>query len=536
VLALYKREGVDAAPLRKRLDDEQRKLNEREHPTTLEGFVSAFMPRTGKARQYLEALFGLVAPFEGRLDVPASHVAKHFGITAPNIYILLNKQRERWAQHASADDLVNRATEIVRENGGAISMARAARILVSRFPGDDSVSEELRVTRAATLLRIAAELERERTKQRHHARLGDGEPWLFAREPDAAKLAELGLAADALAERDPLASPAEAARQLALIVDATPLATLSAPRLVELACVASKKAGCSARLEVYPRGLLPARVLALTATVLKGGVAPDEVAQRARERYPLAAPLPIRPELDELMRGIGFEWREAEQGYSRPGEGAHTSLGTELVGPGSRFTTAPTGQPRRQTAGALAARDFDQRLRAALEEDAFRVVGLSIDQGGLATRRLAQVLGIAPTSFDTLFLRELDELTQTGKPSVDLVLDTDGQGATSPGWSNLKKLAERCAERVLAQLVPIRTPLLLHQLGLVARYELTDFLHKLVANAQSRDAKAVFLLMPCPDTGALPRINGTLSVPGLLPGQALWVPSEWLKNMHNAAA
>jgi hypothetical protein len=424
----------------------------------------------------------------------------------------------------------------VRENGGAVTLLRAAQILASRMPADETVAEELRVARAGALLRIAAELERERAKQLHYARLGEDEPWLFAREPDAAKLAELGRAADALAEREPLASPAEAARQLALIVEGTPLETLAPARLVELACVASKHAESSSRLEVYPRDLAPARALALTANLLKGGVTPDEVAQRARERYSRAAPLPSRPELDALMREVGFEWRESAQTYWRPGDESKPNLGTSISGSESRFTTAATGQPRRQTPPAQAARDFEHRLRAALEDDALRIVGVSIDQGAHAAHLLGTALGIVPTSFDALFLHELQDVTESGKPSIDLVFKTDGEGRDMPGWSNLKKLAERCAERVLTQLIPAKRPLLLHELGLVARYELQGFLQRLVQSAQSRDSKAVFLLIPSPDSGALPRVNGVLPIPGVLPGQTLSVPLEWIRNMHNAAA
>jgi hypothetical protein len=534
VLALSQREGFDAAQLRKRLDEEQKRLNEREQPTTLEGFVAAFMPKSGKARPYLEALFGFSPPFTGRLDVTAGQVAKHFGISPSNIYILLATQRKRWAQHGAADELVSRIGELVRDGGGAVSVSRAAQLLAARFPADETAAE-LRIARAAALLRIAAELERERGKQLHYARAGNDEPWLFGTDPDSAKLAALGAAADALAEREPLASPAEAARQLALIVEGTPLETLAPARLVELACSASKHAACSSRLEIYPRGLAPERVLALSASVLKSGVTPEDVVARAKERYPLAPALPLRPELDGMMRAIGFEWHDAEQAYVRPGERGPTSLGTAYGGE-TRLTTAATGQPRRQTPDALAARDFEQRLRAAVEDDAFRVLGVSIDQGAWAAQQLSAALGVEPRSFDALFLAELDRITEAGKPSLDLVHETDRNGRDAPGWNNLKKLAERCAASVLAQLMPAKQPLLLHQLGLLERYGLSDFLHALVQSAQSPASKAVFLIVPCPDTGGLPRINGGLAIPGLLPGQGLWVPLEWLKNKHNAAA
>ncbi len=534
--AVAKRKGFELAALRALLEVEQAKVDEREHPSSLEGWLGALLPKTGKARQYLDCLLGLTAPFEGQLDVLASQVAKHFGITPPNLYIMLGKQRAQWAEHPAADELVTLVHSIVREQGGATSIERATDLVRSRLSHDADAPMPLQRARAAALLRIAGELERARGGELCYLRLHDREPWLFAHEPEASALAQLGLSADALAAREVLASPAEAARHFALVVEGGSLEGLPPARLIELGCAASKRAACSARLEVYPRGLGAERALELTANLLKAGAKPEEVSERVRERYPLAATLPLRPALDGLMQSIGFEWRDSEQAYARRGESAHTSLGTQVNAFHSRFTTAPTGQPRQQSAAALTARDFDQRLRAAIEDQSVRVLGVSIDAGHHAALRLAEVLGTPAVSFDALFLAELEVLTAEGKPGIELVKRTDGVGPTSPGWNNLRTLAEACAKRLIPKLVPAKQPLLLHQLGLIARYELTDFLRSLVQGAQARESQAVFLLVPCPDSGGTPRINGNLSIPGLLPGQALWLPPEWIKNLHNAAA
>ena len=57
-----------------------------------------------------------------------------------------------------------------------------------------------------------------------------------------------------------------------------------------------------------------------------------------------------------------------------------------------------------------------------------------------------------------------------------------------------------------------------------------------MAAASDRETPAVFLLVPSHDTGGVPRIDGTFTVPGVLPGQSLWVSRAWLSNRHNAAA
>ena len=78
--------------------------------------------------------------------------------------------------------------------------------------------------------------------------------------------------------------------------------------------------------------------------------------------------------------------------------------------------------------------------------------------------------------------------------------------------------------------------MLLVQPGPIARYGLTEFLHRLVDAGANRETPATFLLVPMHDTGGVPRIDGTLPIPGVLPGQATWVSRAWLSNRHNAAA
>ncbi|MFW6023329.1 MAG: hypothetical protein ACOC9O_01165 [Myxococcota bacterium] len=105
-----------------------------------------------------------------------------------------------------------------------------------------------------------------------------------------------------------------------------------------------------------------------------------------------------------------------------------------------------------------------------------------------------------------------------------------------PDWPLLRELAARAAARVADRLLPPRAPLLLVQPGPIARYALTAFLERLRKASEDPAAAAILLLVPSPDTGGIPAINGTLPIPGVLPSQVLWVSREWLQNQHNAAA
>ena len=75
-------------------------------------------------------------------------------------------------------------------------------------------------------------------------------------------------------------------------------------RLVDVAVIASQTAAATSRLEIYQRGLDPARALRLAAGALYGvtEITPEEVADRVAARFPEAARLPGRPELDALLR------------------------------------------------------------------------------------------------------------------------------------------------------------------------------------------------------------------------------------------
>ena len=98
------------------------------------------------------------------------------------------------------------------------------------------------------------------------------------------------------------------------------------------------------------------------------------------------------------------------------------------------------------------------------------------------------------------------------------------------------ELARRAADALADRLLPNAEPLVLVQPGLLARYRLEGFLERLVAAGKSPESAGIVLLVPSVDGAGVPRINGELAVPGLLPSQALWVSHEWLVNRHNAAA
>lgn len=526
--------------LRALLDKEHRKADERDHPTTLEGWIQALLPTKKKSFQHARLVYGLEEPFLGRLDVSVKKVATHLGITTAAIYLAVGRYREAWKQHPAIGELRERCHEVLDGAGGALRLERLADELLATLAHDRAAERDLLRARAGALVRIATEVERDDEAGLSIARIHEV-PWVFASGEDVDRVRRLGDAADALAARAVLASPGEVQRTLSALValgaEAAPtaLAALTPERLIDLAADASRSSAKSTRLEIYPREMPAARALELTAGILTGQLSADEVRQRVSARYPQAEPLPPRPKLDELLEPLGLRWSAQDSAFMRPGEAAATSLHTSFS-PVSHARTALPTQSKAMSPDAIAAREFEERLRVAVDKKSFRLLGVSADRAAEATRRISELLHIPARALDKLLIAEMQRLMAEKKVSTQVVNEADRLGPSGKTWGNLAALAKLAASSLAGQLLPPKEPLLLVQPGLLARYQLTDFVSALVAAAKKDEAAAILLLVPSHDTGAAPLINGRLAVPDLLVGQTLWVPREWLGNKHNAAA
>ncbi len=539
---LVERASFALDELRALLDQEHRKADERDHPTTLEGWIDALLPAKKKAFHHARLLYGLEEPFLGQLDVSAKKVATHLAITTAAVYVALGRYRAMWKQHPAIVELRARCREALEISGGALRLERLAGELLATptLAHDRGAHPDILRARAGALVRIVCEVERDDEAGLSVARVHDV-PWVFTSSEDVDRVRCLGDAADALAAKVVLASSGEVQRTLNAVVDcgaeAAPsaLSALTPERLIDLAASASRGSAKSTRLELYPREMEASRALELTAGILTGQLSADDVQKRVAARYPLAEALPPRPKLDALLEPLGLRWSAQDSAYLRPGEAAPTSLHTSFL-PVSHTRTALPTQGKAMSTDAIAARDFEERLRVAVDKKSFRLLGVSADRAAEATRRISELLRTPARALDKLLIKEMHRLMAEKKVSLDVVNEADRLGPAGKTWGNLAALAKLAASALALQLLPPRAPLLLVQPGLLARYQLTDFVSALVSAAKSDEAAAILLLVPAHDTGAMPLINGRLAVPDLLAGQTLWVPREWLGNKHNAAA
>jgi hypothetical protein len=187
--------------------------------------------------------------------------------------------------------------------------------------------------------------------------------------------------------------------------------------------------------------------------------------------------------------------------------------------------------------GAVVARQFDERLRSAVERRALRILGVRTDRAPKAALTLGRHLGVEPVAFDQRLLDAVRrQMSKMGIASDDVIHAADRAGPAGKHWSRLVRLVEAAADELADELLPPAEPLLLVQPGPIARYGLDRFLTRLVEASKSAEAAAILLLVPSHDTGGIPRINGELAIPGALASHVLWVSGEWIGNQHNKAA
>ena len=338
-----------------------------------------------------------------------------------------------------------------------------------------------------------------------------------------------------MALEDPLPSPGRVEEELNLVAPPGGKA-LPPGRTLRLAAAASKSASLSARAELYPKGMSPATALRLSLGSLAGPrlLSEEAVRERVRGRFPDAAQLPPRPDLDRLLDEVGAEriWRDDDpdgRGYV-----------SRIVTPSDRGS--PSGVLRYGTLAAapqatpevLDARSLEEKIVGAGRSGAF--LALTVDPRR-APRAEAELLRrFAPrerVSLELLLLREMRAEAEARKVKWPVVLAADAEGHDGKGFRNLLRLATKAAERVLATLLALDRPALLVNPGLLARYDLMPMLTDLAQASGTRGGPpSLWVLVPQAD-GGMPTIDGA-SLPVMSAANWARLTDPWLANAHRA--
>lgn len=492
-----------------------------------------------EANKRLRVLVGLDAFPDERPDtaLPAARsvgeVAAAFGIDAAQIHSSLQFLRNnRWANNPTTKALTETLSLVLDALAPAASFLDVANALVKSRSDSPPTADDVRT--AAALVRVALELRPDPPAT--WRRIGST-PWIARDAELLDALASLAETADSLAATEPLPSSEVVRLKLAEVVEGTPLATLPADQRLALAASASKNAATSARLELYPRGMDAKRALALSLAALSGaGLTAEVVKKRVAARYPEAAPLPDRPELDSLLaaHGLIFAPEVGSGEYVRPGQHMHTSM--TVMAPLRMPTATASSLPQRRSPNAQRAAAFQDQLDRGVAAGRFRVVQVRADIATSAIDALASELRTQAISLDHALTSAVRKQAEELGVEWANVESADRAGPEGPDWPLLVELVRQAADCLVDDLLNAQVEtLVLAWPGAFARYGLTGALQRIVEGAERGDAPAILLVVPSYADGTAPSINGRLPVPAPLPSQRLVMPDAWLRNDHKAA-
>jgi serine/threonine protein kinase len=467
----------------------------------------------------------------------------------------LIKARERWLKNPAFTELRQQIDTLLHKQGHVMSALESAMALLA-LRGCAAQDDAERRRQASAVLRAAVEAESHLDQPRFEA--FDHEPYaLIATASAWADYArQLGFAADDCASVDPLLPPGRVLETLegiplpsAAATDGAPTSALASNRLLRLAASASRKAALSSRQEIYPRGMAPLQALRQSLGALVG--APQlhlrDMQDRVHGRYPEAAALPGRPELDRLLKEAGapLSWDAS----AADGAGAYrlSTLGSaQTAGTATMFSRHTTELNAGlvgdgETADAVAVED---RLNRSLHHGGLLVLTV---HPRIALRAEAELLhrfgqpGTRPgllqrVNFDALLLAALREQASTARVNWSAVLEADAAERGSRHWSNLQRLVQRTLPALRATLLQGTSPILLVSAGLLARYKLMTLIAEVEETAgRPGHTPNVWLMLPTAHQG-LPVIDG-VAVPivnNMQNAGSLTLPQAWVENKHRA--
>ena len=446
----------------------------------------------------------------------------------------LGSVRGRWKRRPDLTTVRGDLVDLLARRGGIVAADELAGILLTAR--GSLASQPIRSQRARAVVRAAAETEATLQETRFLVRrLGaafllalDGEvpiqgetmAWDAERLTDAA--AALGEVAEELAHRQPLPSPEQVVRELRQVELPEGVGPLTDPRLVRLAASASETGSVSTRLELYPLGMDADRALQESRSVLldRRGLDVAEVQNRVRARFPEAAAIPGRPELDGLLKPLGLKWEEGRYGLP-----AHGGLLSTFMSSATRTTIFATPDDK-----AAAVRELDGRLRAITESGGFLALTVGRRRYAQAGEVVAQRIGANRIDLDRLLLEAMHAKCDELGARWDAFLDADNRRGEQ-AWTRLGQLLDQTMPAVETELLGQHGVVVLTGLGLLARYDRSTLLERLrdalTRGATDSSLRGLILVVPGEDPSARPVVDG-MPIPVITANQWAHVPSAWL--------
>jgi serine/threonine protein kinase len=457
---------------------------------------------------------------------------------------VLASTRERWIRQVPVRVLRDWIADELEAMGGLASADQLGGRLARARPAAGTellVIDGEHERSARALIRAAIVVEAERSNVRWIRRVLDGAVVIALDSPNGPDGNRLADYAVALAARTAELIDASADAIIGSGTLVTDLRTLRTPEgarslpdaaLAELAASLCPMVAVNTRLELYRRGLPATKALHASrrAFVAIGAVTPDQLAAKVAARFPLAEPLPGRPELDDLLlaAGLDLRWDANAETYRAPiVTGPGLSSGTVA----SSYTFATNGATPVEID---VADDFDQRLRRSIDSGGLLVLVAESRRLEQSAEKLAR-LPVTVVDLDEWLVTELERLTVAGKPSWELLVDVDAAGPAAARWPNLTKVVDAAMKSLTDRLAATSGTVLLTHCGLLARYKRLDLVARWrdIVHDQARPLEALWLLVSSPGTTDVPMLDG-VAVPVLTRNEWTRIPAEWRRRREPA--
>jgi len=457
----------------------------------------------------------------------------------------LTSSRARWVRKPEITAIRRELIERIARRGGVAGADELAALILSER--GSLVNEPLRSRRARAVVRAALEAEATLQQPRLVARrigeaylvaldgeIGEGDDrrlWVADRLLDAA--AALGEAAEQIAARDALLSSQLVVRELRSVELPDGVEPFDDARLVRLAAAATALVSVSTRLELYPTGMSPERAVEESRAALldRHGLREDDVRERIRARFPDAAPLPGRPELDHLLERVGLEWSHETDRFQLPQRGGVLAT----IASSTRHSTSFATPDLRESA----IREIEDRLDGFVRTGGF--LALTVDQRRLvyAAELVTARTKATRLDLDRLLIQEMRAIVASAKNARwERFLQADLEKGDR-GWSVLTQLVDRAVPKVEEALYGTQGSVVATGLGLLARYDHFSLLERLrdrlTRSRADQPLTGLILLVPGDDPSARPVVDGR-PVPIITANQWAHLPSAWLQTTQEGAA
>ncbi|MBC7619998.1 MAG: BREX system serine/threonine kinase PglW, partial [Candidatus Saccharibacteria bacterium] len=429
----------------------------------------------------------------------------------------LVKARQRWLKNPAFTEVRLQLDKLVRSQGQVMTANEAALALLA-LRGCAVQDDVERLQLSSAVLRAALEAESHLDQPRFECFDHKPSPLIATSSAWADYARQLGTVADTCALAEPLMPPSRvlealeavkpkinalgggqgqdaSASTMASITNIANIANIPSARLLRLATSASSKAALSSRQEIYATGMPALQALRQSLGALVGAptLRISELQDRVRGRYPEATPLPHRPELDRLLEEVNapLQWSptafEGKGAYLCAPLGRHPTAGTTtLFSRQSTFLGNSASSLRAVDSQADAdtliadAHGAEERLQRSLSSGGLLVLTVEPRQARRAEAELLRRFGpnsaaspaLQRMSFDTLLLKALRIEATAARVDWNIVLHADAAEPGSRDWTNLQRLVQRTLTTLKSILLDSSAPVLLTNVGLLARYKL----------------------------------------------------------------